>query len=92
MINLNEATRKQSKSKSKKGANYKDTSKGKNRYDRRLRSKLLSSVKNFNSIDMNKLFKEGTLEVNVDVQGETDVYSVTVSFGGVLDQLQKLLK
>lgn len=92
MINLNEATRNQSKNKSKKGANYKDTSKGKNRYDRRLRSKLLSSVKNFNSIDMNKLFKEGNLEVAVDVQGETDVYSVTITFGDVLDQLHKLLK
>ena len=59
-------------SQAKKGANYKDTSKGKNRYERRTKSKLASSVKHFNSIDMDKLFKSDILDVNIDVAGETN--------------------
>lgn len=41
---------------------------------------------------MNKLFKENILDVNIPVQGETDKYTVKISFGGVLDQLHKQLK
>ena len=37
---------------------------------------------------MNLLFKEGILQVNVPVQGETDAYLVKISFGGFLDILQ----
>ena len=59
-------------SKAKSGANYSDQSKGKNRYERRTKSKLASSVKHFNSIDMDKLFKADILDVNIDVSGENE--------------------
>lgn len=65
---------------------------GKNRYQRRLYSRLASSVKNFNSIDMNKLFKDDILDVDIDVKGETDVYVVRVSFTGFLDELHNFVK
>jgi hypothetical protein len=65
---------------------------GKNRYQRRLYSRLASSVKNFNSIDMNKLFKDDILDVDIDVKGETNVYVVRISFGGFLDELHNFLK
>ncbi len=66
--------------------------KGKNRYQRRLYSRLASSVKNFNSIDMNKLFKDDVLDVDIDVKGETDIYVVRISFAGFLDELHNFLK
>lgn len=77
---------------SKRSDSYKDQSKGKNRYQRRLRSKVASSVKQYNSIDMNKLFKENILDVAVEVHGETSVYEVRMSFAGFLDQLHRQLK
>lgn len=66
--------------------------KGKNRYQRRLYSRLAASVKNFNSIDMNKLFKDDILDVDIDVKGETDIYVVRISFSGFLDELHNFLK
>lgn len=65
--------------------------KGKQRFDRRNKSKVINSVKNFNAIDMNKLFKQGILTVGVNIQGETDTYVVTISFGGFLDNIHKEL-
>lgn len=78
-------------SQAKKGANYRDTSKGKNRYERRTKSKLASSVKHFNKIDMDKLFKSDILDVNIDVTGETNNYIVRISFSGFLDELHKFI-
>lgn len=60
---------------------------GQARFKRRLKSKVAASVKDYNSIDMNKLFKEDILNVNISVQGETDKYTVKLSFGGILDSL-----
>lgn len=71
----------------KQGANYKDTSKGKNRYERRKKSKLASSVKNFNAIDMDKFFKSDILDVSIDVKGETSNYTVRISFLGTLNEI-----
>ena len=41
---------------------------------------------------MNRLFKDNILDVNVSVHGETDDYSVKMSFGGFLDSLHRELK
>jgi hypothetical protein len=41
---------------------------------------------------MNKLFKDNILDVNVEVNGETDNYIVTMSFGGFLDLLHEQLE
>lgn len=41
---------------------------------------------------MNKLFKDNILDVNVEVNGETNNYIVTMSFGGFLDLLHDELE
>lgn len=40
---------------------------------------------------MNKLFKEDILTVNISVKGETDDYTVKISYGGFLDILKGLI-
>lgn len=90
---LNEVRKSEIINPSRTGAPYKgDQSKGKNRFQRRLHSKVSSSVSEFNEIDMNKLFKDNILDVGVKVNGETDDYIVTVSFVGFLDKLQEELQ
>ena len=66
--------------------------KGRQRFNRRNKSRVANSVKQFNSIDMNKLFKQNILTVNISVNGETDNYVVRISFGGFLDILHDELK
>lgn len=93
MYKLNEDTRKTLINKGKKGANYRGTwAKGKNRYQRRVHSRVLNSVKEFNEIDMNKLFKDNVLSVFVKVHGETDDYLVGISFGGFCEILNDQIK
>lgn len=65
------------------------STKGRERFKRRVKSKVANQVKQFNSIDMNKLFKDDILTVNVAVKGETDDYTVKISFGGFLKILRK---
>lgn len=90
---LNEDSRSQLIQRSKRGDNYKlDQSKGRNRWERRLHSRVSHSVSTYNSINMNKLFKENILDVNVLVNGETDDYIVRMSFAGFLDYLHNQLK
>jgi hypothetical protein len=73
-------------------AKSKASTKGMQRYKRRSKSHVASVVKSFNSIDMNKLFKQDILTVNVPVQGETDDYVVRITFGGFLEIIQDSLK
>lgn len=70
----------------------KNSKKGKQRYDRRHKSKVANTVKAMNSIDMNKLFKQDVLTVNLPVQGETDDYVVRITFGGFLEILRDQLQ
>lgn len=91
-IRLNEATKQQLITKTKNSDNYKDTSKGKNRYERRLRSRIANSVANYNRIDMDALFKRDILTIGIDVQGETNNYVVTIRFVGLLNELQREVK
>lgn len=93
MRKLNEDSRSQLISRSKTGANYSpnNRAKGRNRYERRVHSKVSKSVKEFNSINMNKLFKDDILDVDIKVNGETDDYVVTLKMSGVLQNLQKEL-
>ena len=80
-------------SQSKKGANYVPWNQfyGKNRYQRRLKSKIAPSIKHFNNIDMNKFFKTDILDVLIDVKGETNIYKVRMSFVGTLDEIHNEL-
>ena len=89
--NLIEATRQQLITKGKNGAPYKDQSHGRNRYERRRYSKVAGSTAQYNQIDMNSLFKEDVLVVNIVVQGETNDYIVSVKFEGVLKNVRELV-
>lgn len=86
---LNEATRNQLIDKSKNADDYKDISKGKNRYERRKLSRIANSVAQYNKIDMDAFFKRDILTVGIDVQGETSNYVVTMRFKGVLNEIQR---
>ena len=65
---------------------------GKTRYQKRLKSSIASSNREYNQIDMNSLFKNNILTVNIPVKGETNNYIVTFSFGGFLDKLHDELE
>ena len=43
-------------------------------------------------MDMNSLFKDGILTLNIQVVGETDDYIVTMKFGGFLEELHKMIQ
>lgn len=83
---LTEKKRNELISKSKSGKREKGT--GKTRYDMRVKSKVSTNIRNYNKIDMNKLFKDNILVVDIDVKGETDNYTVKVSFGEILDSIR----
>ena len=89
---LNEVKRNQSLNKSRGGDKYVWWNRllGDNRHERRLHQKVSRSVANYNKLNMNKLFKDGILDVNIEVKGETDDYLVRISFAGFLDYFQKI--
>ena len=70
----------------------KSSLKGRQRFNRRNKSKVANTVKAMNSIDMNKLFKEDILTVDIPVKGETGDYIVKVTFGGFLEILRDQIK
>ena len=86
MIYLTEATRQQLITKSK------TSPKGKQRFNRRLKSRIANSVREYNNINMNDLFKKDKLDINIKVVGETNNYLVTISFYGLLENLRKVIK
>ena len=93
LIKLNEDSRSQLLSKARKGAEYKgDKSKGKNRYERRTKSKISNSVREYNQLDMNKFFKDDILDLYIKVHGETDDYMVGISFSGILKLIREELE
>ncbi len=89
---LLEANRTALVAQSRNAGRYKDASRGKNRFDRKKYSKIANAVKNYNEIDMNKLFKQDILQVNIPVVGESDEYTVTIKLEGVIAELQKNIK
>ena len=86
---LTEANRQQLLQKSRNAQNYKNQSKGKNRYDRRNKSSISATVRDYNSIQMDQFFKEDKLEFKIPVIGETDVYTVDVKVDGLLAEVRK---
>lgn len=67
----------------------KASNKGKQRFNRRLKSKVANQVKQFNDINMDKLFKEDILDIGLSVRGETNNYIVKISFSGLLEEIRK---
>lgn len=91
-IKLLEATKNTFLSKSRNVGEYKDKSKGKNRFERQKYSTIPEASKQFNQIDMNKLFKEDELLVKIPVIGETDNYQVTIRLHGVINEIARNIK
>lgn len=89
---LLELNRGQLINKSKKSDNYKDQSKGKNRWDRRTKSRIDTQVAQYNKINMNDFFKDDELKVGINVHGETNDYTVLIRYRGVLRELQEQVK
>lgn len=89
---LNEVKRTQSLNKSRAGDKYVWWNRllGDNRHQRRLHQKVSRSVATYNKLNMNKLFKDDILDVNIAVKGETDDYIVRISFSGFLQKYQNL--
>jgi hypothetical protein len=92
LLKLDEATRTQLVTQSRNVGKYKDTSRGINRFARKKYSKVANSVKAYNSIDMNKVFKQDILQVNIPVVGESDEYTVTIKIEGAIAEIQKNIK
>ena len=79
-------------SKSRSVGPYKNQLRGKNRFERKKHSQIAKTVKQYNKIDMNKLFKEDILEVSIPVTGETDNYTVSIRMEGVVKEIAKNIK
>lgn len=92
LLKLDEATRTQLVAQSRNVGKYKDTSRGVNCMARKKYSKIANAVKAYNAIDMNKVFKQDILQVNIPVVGETDEYTVTIKIEGVIAEIQKNIK
>lgn len=78
--------------KSRNQGQYKDQSRGKNRFERKKYSKVANVVKAFNQIDMNDFFKKDILTVKVPVTGETDDYTVSIKIEGVVAEIARNVK
>lgn len=65
---------------------------GKNRWDRRLHQITSNSTDEYNKVDMSKFFKDDLLDFNVPIVGETDDYLVRLCLGGVLRNIQDVVR
>ena len=70
----------------------KSSAEGSKRFSKRVKSHIRHTPAQYNQIDMNKLFTDGILTVDLEVQGETDTYYVRISYGGFLDILHDQIK
>lgn len=89
MMIITEDSRNQLMAKSKQGRKERD---GKTRFQKRLKSHVASSTRQYNRINMDEFFKKDILSISIEVKGETDNYLVKISYGGVLDALQQEIK
>lgn len=92
LIQLLEANRTSLIAQSRNAGPYKNQERGKNRFERKKYSKIANAVKSYNQIDMNSLFKQDILLVNIPVVGENDEYTVTIKLEGVVAEIQKNIK
>ena len=90
---LNEDNRNTLISKSRNAGLYRgDTSRGKNRFERKKYSKVANYVKQYNNLDMNDFFKKDILLVKVPVTGESQEYQVSIKLNGVCAEIAKNIK
>ena len=89
---LTEANRQYLLQKSRNAQHYKDISRGKNRYERRMKSKISATIRDYNNIDMDQLFKQDLFEIKIPVMGETDVYETHIKISGLLKEIHRQLQ
>lgn len=91
---LQEMNRQQLLAKSRKSKKYAKSNqqKGANRYERRLKSQISASVRDYNIIDMNLFFKRDILTFSIPVKGETDSYMVSIEIHDVLREMQRQIR
>lgn len=89
---LFEDTRNMLVNKSRNAGPYIDQSRGVNRDKRKKYSSVAKTVKQYNQIDMNNLFKKDILQVTIPVVGETSNYNVTIKMDGVVAEIAKNIK
>lgn len=91
---LLEKTRNELINKSKKSDNYsrKNQFNGKNRWERRVHSKVANTVKDYNKIDMDAFFRADILDFIIKVQGETNNYEVQITFEEALREIANEVK
>lgn len=91
---LLEKTRNELISKSKKSDNYSKNNqhKGRNRWERRVHSRVANTVRDYNRIDMDAFFKTDILDFIIKVQGETNDYDVTITFEEALKEIADQIK
>lgn len=92
LATLLEANRTSLIAQSRNAGIYKNRERGKNRFERKKYSKIANAVKNYNEINMNLLFKQDILQVNIPVVGESDEYLVTIKLEGVVAEMHKNIK
>lgn len=92
LLRLTETNRTSLIAQSRNAGTYKNQERGKNRFERKKYSRIANAVKSYNQIDMNKLFKQDILQVNIPVVGENDEYTVTIKLEGVIAEIQKNIK
>lgn len=90
MAILHEDKRSSLMSQGRRGAKEKGT--GKSRYEMRVNSKVATTTREFNNLDMQSLFVHNILTINIPVVGETDNYLVRIKFGGFLDLVREQLE
>lgn len=92
VASLKEDTRNILISKSRNADPYKYNVRGKNRFERKKYSKVAKTVKQFNDINMNELFKQDILTITIPVTGETANYNVNIRMEGVVAEIHKNIK
>jgi hypothetical protein len=92
LLRLDEANRTSLIAQSRNAGAYKNQERGKNRFDRKRYSKIANAVKSYNEINMNSLFKQDILQVNIPVIGENDEYTVTIKLEGIVGEIHKNIK
>lgn len=90
-LSIYEASRSQLINTSKKGATYKSKN-NQNRWSAKNKSKVATTVKEYNKIDMDTFWKKDILNFDIKVIGETDTYNVTVEFTGILKRIENAVK
>lgn len=86
---IKEETSRSILNKSKSGEYY--LGKTDNRYTKSTDCHIITNLNNYNSLDMDKLFKLDILELEILVQGKTNKYTVKIILKNIISELKKYI-